>query len=61
MCKSDTYLLYPLQDYVGELLFSIYSSKPKDSVTLVISKAKDLHIEDEISVLGKLLTGDGRS
>ncbi|KAF6026109.1 Su(P) [Bugula neritina] len=42
------------ENYVGELLFSVKSTKAKDNLTLTFffAKAKDLHIEDEIAVLG---------
>ncbi|KAF6021913.1 Su(P) [Bugula neritina] len=45
------------ENYVGELLFSVKSTKAKDNLTLTFffAKAKDLHIEDEIAVLGKKL------
>ena len=55
ICYCTAYLrilVFFLQDYVGELLFSINTDRSKDAIRLLISKAKDLHIEDEISVLG---------
>ncbi|XP_067940901.1 synaptotagmin-7-like isoform X4 [Watersipora subatra] len=53
MCCSERHVHD--KDYVGELLFSINSNKTRDCVTIVVAKAKDLHIEDEISVLGLMV------
>lgn len=46
-------MLLLLQQYVGEILFSISYNKQTERLTLVITKAKDLHIEDELAVLGE--------
>lgn len=43
---------------MGELLFSASYQKATEKLTLVISKAKDLHIEDELAVLGMLSLSD---
>lgn len=38
---------------MGELLFSINYQKEAEKLTLVVNKARDLHIEDELAVRGK--------